>query len=54
MKIYLSTWLLEQSQGTSLTNKGCKYRLLSYFHSKIKKLSSVKKYIINGYLNKGE
>ena len=36
MKIYLATWLLEVSQGKSLTKVGCKKRLMSYFHTKDK------------------
>ena len=32
MKIYLATWLLEPSQGTSLTKVGKRERLLSYYH----------------------
>jgi len=35
-KIYLATWLLEVSQGESLTNAGGNQRLLSYFHTKEK------------------
>lgn len=37
MKIYLATWLLEKSQGISLSNCGSKKRLLSYSHTKDKK-----------------
>ncbi len=36
MKIYLATWILEASQGISLTKKGVKKRLMSYYHSKDK------------------
>jgi len=36
MKIYLATWLLEKSQGDSLTKAKSKNRLLSYFHTKEK------------------
>lgn len=36
MKIYLSTWLFEKSQGESLTKTEKKERLLSYFHTKEK------------------
>lgn len=34
MKIYLATWMLEVSQGKSLTKIGKKNRLLSYFYLK--------------------
>ena len=36
MKIYLATWLLEVSQGQSLTKAKSKHRLLSYFHTREK------------------
>ena len=36
MRIYLATWLLEISQGESLTRVGANSRLLSYFHTKDK------------------
>ena len=36
MKIYLATWLLEISQGESLTKANGRHRLLSYFHTKEK------------------
>lgn len=36
MKIHLATWLLEASQGLSLTRTGAKRRLISYFHTKDK------------------
>jgi hypothetical protein len=32
MKIYLATWMLEKSQGQTLTKLGKRERLLSYFH----------------------
>jgi len=32
VKIYLATWLVEKSQGDSLTEVGKRERLLSYFH----------------------
>lgn len=34
MKIYLATWLLESSQGQSMTAAGSRNRLLSYWHTK--------------------
>lgn len=34
MKIFLATWLLEQSQGIALNKGGCDSRLISYFHTK--------------------
>lgn len=37
MKIYLATWLLEPSQGTTLTLINAKQRLTSYYHTKEKK-----------------
>ena len=36
MKIFLATWILEPSQGQTLTNIGGGRRLLSYFHTKQK------------------
>ncbi len=36
MKIYLATWLLEKSQGISLTKVGAFTRLISYYHTKEK------------------
>lgn len=39
MKIYTATWLLETSQGDSLTKKKKFERLLSYFHILPKKES---------------
>ncbi len=47
MKIYLATWLLEESQGIVMTNKGKKERLLSYFHILPKK-KYFKRYIKTG------
>ena len=34
MKVYLATWLVEVSQGKSLTKVGKRERLLSYYHIK--------------------
>ncbi len=36
MKIYLATWLLEKSQGDTLTKIKKNERLLSYYHTKEK------------------
>jgi hypothetical protein len=36
VKLYLATWLLEVSQGESLTKANGNHRLLSYFHTKEK------------------
>jgi len=47
MKIYLATWLLEQSQGTSLSVAKKKERLLSYYHTVAKK-EEFKEYIRTG------
>jgi hypothetical protein len=47
MKIYFATWLLEKSQGKSLTKKKVNTRLLSFFHTKEKK-EEFKAYIIKG------
>jgi hypothetical protein len=33
MKIYLATWLMEESQGESLAKVNKKERLLSYYHT---------------------
>lgn len=48
MKIYLATWLLEKSQGVSLTRKRARTRLMSYFHTKEKSSEEVVKYIKTG------
>ena len=37
MKIFLATWLLEKSQGQSLTACKSRRRLISFFHTKEKK-----------------
>jgi len=47
MRIYLATWLLEESQGVSLTRKRYKQRLLSFFHTREKK-DKFKPYIKTG------
>jgi hypothetical protein len=36
MKIYLATWLLEASQGVSLTKVNGNQRLISYYHTRDK------------------
>ena len=48
MKVYLATWLLEKSQGDSLTKKKNKNRLLSYFHTKEKTNKEFRNYIKTG------
>ena len=48
MKIYLATWMLELSQGRSLTKKKATTRLLSYFHTKEKSNDEFKLYIKTG------
>jgi hypothetical protein len=47
MKIYLATWLLEESQGIVLTKVNFKNRLLSYFHC-LQKIDKFTKYIKTG------
>lgn len=47
MRIYLATWLLEISQGESLTKAGGNSRLLSYFHTKQKE-ADFKRYCKTG------
>lgn len=41
MKIYLATWVLEESQGVTLTKQNKRERLLSFYHTKQK----IKKFI---------
>jgi len=36
MKVFLATWVLEPSQGQTLTKMEAGNRLLSYFHTKQK------------------
>jgi len=48
MKIYLATWLLEKSQGESLTKVNALIRLISYFHTKEKTNEEVHFYIKTG------
>lgn len=47
MKIYLATWILEESQGITLSKKNKKERLLSFFHT-IQKIQIFRKYIKTG------
>lgn len=47
MKIFLATWIIEKSQGVSLTKKGAKKRLISYFHTKDKEKEFIP-YVITG------
>ena len=51
MKIYLATWLLEASQGNSLTKQGQKKRLLSFYHT-VEKKKDFRRYIRTGMNNK--
>ena len=48
MKIYLATWLLEDSQGESLSKVPAFSRLISYYHTKDKPKEEVLKYIKTG------
>ena len=48
MKIYLATWLLEVSQGNTLTNKKANTRLISYYHTKEKPTTEIKEYVKSG------
>ena len=47
MRIMLASWLLEVSQGESLTKVNAGNRLLSYFHT-IEKADQLPKYVITG------
>ena len=47
MKIYLATWLLEESQGLSLSAVKNKRRLLSFFHL-LQKIEVFKNYVMTG------
>ena len=47
MRIFLATWLLEISQGESLTKANGNHRLLSFFHTKEKE-SDFKRYCETG------
>lgn len=47
MRICLASWLLEVSQGESLTKVNANNRLLSYFHT-IEKADQLPKYVITG------
>jgi len=48
MKIYLATWLLEPSQGDSLTEVKNRNRLVSYFHTQTFQPDQVSTYIQTG------
>lgn len=48
MKIYLATWLLEKSQGDSLTKIEANKRLISFYHSKGKEKEGFKRYAKTG------
>lgn len=47
MKIYLATWLFEESHGQALTKKKKRHRLLSFFHTR-EKIAIFKRYITTG------
>jgi hypothetical protein len=47
MKVYLATWLLEKSQGETLTRKRAQKRLISFWHTRDKK-EELKTYIKTG------
>lgn len=51
MKVYLSTWISDRSLGKSLTRKGAKHRLLSYYFLFEAKIS---KELIFKYVRKGK
>lgn len=48
MKIYLATWMLEESQGAALTKIKAWRRLLSYWHTKDKPKGEITNYIKQG------
>lgn len=50
MKIYLSAWIVDRSQGGSLTKKHARNRLLSFYFLIEQKISSdlLKEYIMSG------
>lgn len=50
LRIYLATWLNDPTMGPSLTKKGARYRLLSFFFLKELKITSqeVKEYLRTG------
>ena len=47
MKIFLATWLLERSQGITLTKLKARKRLISYYHT-LEKKKELPKYIRTG------
>lgn len=47
MKVYLATWLLEKSQGESLTRKRAQKRLISFWYTRDKK-EELRNYIATG------
>lgn len=49
MKIYLATWLLENSQGVTLTKCAQRNRLVSYYHTKDIPSKEIRKYVKKGY-----
>ncbi len=53
MKIYLATWLFESNQGEALTKMGKKERLVSYYHTLLKK-SELPEYVRTGRNDKEE
>jgi len=48
MRIYLATWLLENSQGVTLTKCKSRNRLISYWHTKDVPSKAVREYLIKG------
>jgi hypothetical protein len=53
MKIYLAMWLTDRTLGQSLTKKGARKRLASYFFLKEQSISNpqLKQYIKTGRLD---
>jgi len=47
MKLYLATWLFEESQGRALTKCGAFHRLLSYYHTR-ERVAEFKEYVLTG------
>lgn len=48
MKIYFATWILEKSQGETLSKKKAFSRLMSFFHISQKPVSDFVSYIEEG------
>ena len=47
MRIYLATWLLEKSQGDTLTKVNKRERLVSYYHT-VERAHEFEQYIRTG------